>query len=250
MDFDGVIIDGMNEYWNSSRKAYFKLYSHENAFISLSNEVPESFRLLRPWVNHGWEMVLIAAELSQPNSFLRKEGFELFAQNYEKRCTEALRSYKWEPKDLQKALDSVREEAIANDIKGWLKSHKAFPGVVKRLKQLESEQLEMVVLTTKGSTFTHEILQYLGIKPKLIYGHESGSKKDVLIQISQQYNVKGFIEDRRATLETVLQDPQLSSLTCYLANWGYIKPDDLKELPSGIHILEPKIFSKSFSAWP
>ena len=27
------------------------------------DQVPEAFRQLRPWVHHGWEMVLLAAEL-------------------------------------------------------------------------------------------------------------------------------------------------------------------------------------------
>jgi len=58
-----------------------------------------------------------------------------------------------------------------------------------------------------------------------------------LNQLLQKRIIQGFIEDRRTTLEKVLEDPKLKSIPCYLANWGYLKPQDRKNLPSGIKLL-------------
>ena len=62
-DFDGVIVDGMSEYWWSARRSCQTL----RRGIDLPQETPERFRQLRPWIHHGWEMVLIAALLSEPD---------------------------------------------------------------------------------------------------------------------------------------------------------------------------------------
>ena len=60
-DFDGVIVDGMAEYWLSAWHACLRLEAAPEG--STPDQVPDAFRQLRPWVHHGWEMVLLAAEL-------------------------------------------------------------------------------------------------------------------------------------------------------------------------------------------
>ena len=54
--------------------------------------------------------------------------------------------------------------------------------------------------------------------PQILFGHEAGNKTSLLLQISKERPIKGFIEDRRATLETVLNTPDINSIPCYLAN--------------------------------
>ena len=60
-DFDGVIVDGMAEYWWSAWHACRRLEAAPEGLTP--DQVPDAFRQLRPWVHHGWEMVLLAAEL-------------------------------------------------------------------------------------------------------------------------------------------------------------------------------------------
>lgn len=249
-DFDGVIIDGMDEYWSSAREACLELLEQQNYSASLPETVPQAFRGLRPWVHEGWEMVLLAAELIRPNSCLSLKGLKFFTENYHQHCIEALKAWHWQPDQLQYALENVRRRAIKKDVSTWLSRHKPFPGVVKRLKQLNSEKIEFVVLTTKSAVFTAEILNNLQVQPHLLFGRESGSKPDVLLQLSTDHCIKGFVEDRRATLERVLKTRGLSSLTCYLASWGYLKPKDKASLPSGIQLLEPKTFMTPLASWP
>ena len=249
-DFDGVIVDGIYEYWWSSRKACLKLLEKASTTLELPELVPEEFRNLRPWVHHGWEMVLIAAELIRPNSPLKLAGKEELSKNYHRYCQEALDYWNWQPSSLQKTLDNVRREAISNDRQSWLTSHKAFPGVPKRLSELHLEGYEFAVLTTKSSEFTAELLNHFQIKPTLLFGYESGSKPSVLVQLSKKHILKGFIEDRLTTLKTVIKTNQLESLPCYLASWGYLKDGETKNLPSNIQLLDIKTFLTPLASWP
>ena len=87
------------------------------------------------------------------------------------------------------------------------------------------------------------------LQPKLVFGHESGSKIDVLNQLLHRRIILGFIEDRRSTLENVLKDPQLKSIPCYLASWGYLKPQDKNNLPSGIKLLNSENLQVPIRKW-
>ncbi len=249
-DFDGVIIDGIEEYWWSSRRACLNLLGIEPNSASLPGAVPCSFREMRPWVHQGWEMVLLAAELIRPDSCLTLQGAKVFSRNYSVHCKQALKDWGWNPNQLQNSLENVRKEAIKRDREQWLARHQTFPGVVERLSQFKTEQCEFAVLTTKSAEFTSELLNHFQLSPQLVFGHEAGSKANVLLQLMQTHLIKGFIEDRRRTLETVINTSGLSSLPCYLASWGYLKHDDTKNLPPSIHLLETKTFMTPLANWP
>ncbi|KGG10745.1 HAD hydrolase [Prochlorococcus sp. SS52] len=249
-DFDGVIVDGLLEYWDSSRKAFLKIQGALDTDDQLPLEMPHEFRQLRPWVKNGWEMVLLTAELIRKDSPLSMHGAFHFANEYHKNCHTALKTWGWEPKQLQNALDNIRKETIKTDKKKWLASHKLFPNIAERIHQLENESVDFGVLTTKSAEFTSELLNHFNLHPNFLYGHESGQKTTVLLQISKDHSVRGFIEDRRATLETVLNTPGISSIPCYLADWGYLKPDDRKDLPSDIHLLKPEKLMSPLANWP
>ncbi|MDA0963690.1 MAG: HAD family hydrolase, partial [Cyanobacteria bacterium] len=60
-DFDGVLVDGMREYWWSARRAAHFLAPE----CHLPEGAPEAFGALRPLIHKGWEMVLVALELSR-----------------------------------------------------------------------------------------------------------------------------------------------------------------------------------------
>ncbi len=249
LDFDGVIIDGLLEYWTSSRKAYFKILGKGDNTGESDPNIPNTFRELRPWVKNGWEMVLIAAEILNSNSYLKRVGAKIFAKNYQENCSKCLKTWQWLPIDLQNALDSIRREAINKNSTNWLKSHKAFPFVVERLQQLKYEKIEFGVLTTKSAEFTSKLLAHLNLYPKFVHGYESGSKPEMLSQISKEFFITGFVEDRRTTLETVLKTSGINSIPCYLAEWGYLKPLDSKNLPVGIHLLTTKKIMSPLANW-
>ena len=127
--------------------------------------------------------------------------------------------------------------------------HQPFSLVTQRLKKLEKEGIEFAVLTTKSIEFTRKLLNCFALQPKLVFGHESGSKVDVLDQLLQKRIIRGFIEDRRTTLEKVLEKQTLRSIPCYLASWGYLKPQDRNNIPAGIKVLNLDTLREPISEW-
>jgi len=239
-DFDGVLVDGMREYWWSARRAAQSLAPG----LSLPEEAPAGFAQLRPLIHHGWEMVLMAAELGRaagdPAGLLT---------DYDGALQPALERWGWTPLQLQEALEAVRAEAIASDRGRWLALHRFFPGVRERLAALEPEGVSWAVLTTKGAAFAAELLAAADLKPVALYGHEHGSKTDVLLQLGPR--PLWFIEDRRPTLELVRATPGLEAVRCFLVSWGYLAPGDRQGLEeTGIHWLEPRMFQAPLAHWP
>ena len=251
LDFDGVIVDGMTEYWSSSRQAFIDLISQNKGKVHFPpTEIPKDFKSIRPWVHHGWEMVLLAAECSNSRSRLNIKGIGAFSKNYSRECALALKEWEWTPRQLQEALNQARRDAISNNPNEWFKTHKPFSSVVQRLQILDNEKIEFAVLTTKSLEFTQQLLKSFNLQPKFVFGHESGSKPAILTKLLKKQTIKGFIEDRRSTLETILKDGNLQSIPCYLASWGYLKPQDLEHLPSGIQLLDQKTLNTPIANWP
>ena len=150
LDFDGVIIDGLLEYWSSSRKAYFVILGRENNIDQSNSNIPNTFRTLRPWVKNGWEMVLLAAEMLRKDSPISQNGPLYFAENYKENCLKALKIWGWDSEYLQIALDNIRKEAIITNKEKWLASHIAFKGVILKIQQLAYEEIDFGVLTTNN----------------------------------------------------------------------------------------------------
>ncbi|MFZ9229005.1 MAG: HAD family hydrolase [Prochlorococcaceae cyanobacterium] len=246
-DFDGVLVDGMPEYWWAARGAAEQLAGP----LELPDVAPSAFAKLRPLIHKGWEMVLMAAELSLP-------GFELGAvlADYDGALAAALQRWRWSPEQLQQALEAFRSAGIAYDHRAWLARHRFYPGVCERLRALAAEGASWMVLTTKGEAFARELLAAADLEPLALFGHEAGSKPDVLERLLAEHEGAGnsapirFIEDRRPTLEAVRCRPGLDAVRCYLVSWGYLGPGDGEHLPASIHWLTPERFAAPLAAWP
>ena len=240
----------MGEYWWSASVASARLMSQSAPSGEGGLQVPAMFRRLRPWIHHGWEMVLIAALLRDPAKPLLEQDLEDFVADYQARCETELRRRGWSAPQLQAVLEAVRREAVQRDRAAWLARHRPFPGVPERLSRLQSEGADWAVLTTKGRDFTAEILDGLELIPSLLFGHEAGPKTDVLRRLGAEHCLAGFVEDRRPTLEAVRVTPGLEALRCYLASWGYLRPGDHRGLPQGIALLDDARFASPLADWP
>ena len=241
-DFDGVIVNGIDEYWLSSKLACEKYLLTNSKYLDLNKyiEVPKIFIEIRPWVKYGWEMVLITHEILKTFEPLNNLTKNSFIENYEENCSRLLIEYSWNSIQLQKCLDKAREFQINNDLKKWISLHRPFDEVVVFIKYLKDKGYKVGVISTKGETFTSKILSNLNIFPELIFGYESGAKVDIISNLSLSYDIKGFVEDRRKTLSNVLQNDQTKHINCYLAEWGYLKNTDKIDLPQGIKLLKIK----------
>jgi phosphoglycolate phosphatase-like HAD superfamily hydrolase len=241
-DFDGVLVDGMAEYWWSARRAALALRPERQ----LPEQAPAGFSQLRPLIHKGWEMVLAALELSRDELNL-----PAYLADYNNHLQSALQRWQLEPQALQQALEHLRAEAIQADPDAWLALHHPYPGVIQRLEALEAEGSPWRVLTTKGGAFARQLLEAYGLQPEAVDGHEQGSKPEVLLQLSQnQKRPIWFVEDRRPTLERVRTTAGLEAVRCYLVTWGYLAPGDLEQLPPGISPLQPEQFAAPLASWP
>ncbi len=240
-DFDGVLVDGMAEYWWSARRAALRL----DPGLQLPELAPPAFAPLRPLIHKGWEMVLVAAELATV-------GFDLEAAlaGYDQFCARAIERRSWSPAALQEALEAVRRDAIERDRSAWWALHRPFPGVPQRLRTLAAEGADWLVLTTKGAAFARELLAAFDLVPLAVYGHEDGSKPEVLLRLALQGRPLWFVEDRLPTLEAVRATPGLESVRCFLVSWGYLGPGDRDHLPGGIALLEPEQLAAPLARWP
>ena len=244
-DFDGVIVDGMEEYWWSARRAAAQLLP---AGAQLPEAVPEAFRRLRPQVHHGWEMPLLAAVIAGYG-----QPLAAFHADYASALAASLQQLAWPEAQLSEALDAVRQQAIASDRQAWLALHRPYPWMLKALQRLESDGLPWAVLTTKSAGFTAELLSSHQLHPQAIYGREDGPKPEVLQRLLAQDARGGrwrFLEDRRLTLEAVRAVPVLDAVHCLLVTWGYLRPGDERDLPAGIQLLEPERLDQPLAQWP
>ena len=239
-DFDGVIVNGIDEYWFSSKLACEKYLLNNSKNLNMNKfiEVPKIFVEIRPWVKYGWEMVLITHEILKKHKPLNNLTKNLFLKNYEENCSKLLLEYSWKSNELQQCLDNAREFQIKNDFKKWISLHRPFSEVIDFIRYAKTKGYKIGVISTKGKSFTSKILNKLDIFPELIFGYESGAKVDIISKLSLSYDIQGFIEDRRITLTNILQNNQTKFLNCYLAEWGYLKSTDKNDLPQGIKLLK------------
>jgi len=231
----------MREYWWAARRAVLELAPA----VAWPQSAPAGFQLLRPLIHQGWEMVLMAAELSRPDLDLAT-----LLADYRAALAPALARWGWDPGLLQATLETVRHQAITGDRAGWLALHRFYPGVPERLVALAEEQAPWMVLTTKGGAFARELLAAAGLEPAAVFGHEAGSKPEVLARLRRAERELWFLEDRRPTLELVRATPGLDAVRCYLVSWGYLRPGDREALPAGIVLLEPRGFAAPLAHWP
>tara|TARA_Y100001978_G_scaffold147820_1_gene132900 strand:+ start:13413 stop:14195 length:783 start_codon:yes stop_codon:yes gene_type:complete len=241
-DFDGVIINGMNEYWCSSLIACHK-FLKSNKFLPHENiEIPisKTFTDIRPWVKYGWEMVLITHEIIKRNNSLNHANKDKFLENYEENCRRILSKNSWHPQTLQSYLDSSRKLQISSNFDKWVSLHKPFLEVIEFIKQAASEKIKIGIISTKGKLFTSKIVNKIEISPEFIFGYESGSKVEIISKLSKELEILAFIEDRRKTLENVNNNRAINKIPCFLAEWGYLKKTDKINLPKTIKLLKLK----------
>ena len=239
-DFDGVIVDGMDEYWHSSLLACEKFLNSPNIAVDqkLYKKVPNIFKEIRPWVKYGWEMILIVHEIIKKENSLNNFNKDNYINKYHQNCQKILKDNCWLAKDLQKILDKSREYQIEKDFEKWVNLHNPFFEVVKFIEDLKKRGIKTGIITTKGKIFAEKILKQLNIFPEFVFGYESGTKIEIAEKVNQTYEILGFIEDRKKTLIDIKQNYKTSHIPCLLADWGYLKETDRYNLNNGIKLLK------------
>jgi phosphoglycolate phosphatase-like HAD superfamily hydrolase len=254
LDFDGVICDGLIEYFQTAWRVYCQIWKPTDS--TPPSGLAEQFYRLRPVVETGWEMPVVLRSLlvGQSEADLL-DHWPTISQ--ERVTTEHLN-----PKDIEAAVDQVRDQWIAADLDNWLDQHRFYPGIAQRLQQMLAESMPVVIITTKEGRFARKLLQKHGIEmaENQIFGKEVRQPKaqtlrDLLAQTSQPASTKSpsiwFVEDRLKTLQGIKPQTDLASVQLFLADWGYNTPGDrdLARQDERIHLLSLEQFSQDFSRW-
>ena len=239
-DFDGVIVDGMDEYWHSSLLACEKYLNSPYITVDqkLYKKVPNTFKEIRPWVKFGWEMVLIVHEIIKTENPLKNINKDDFINKYHQNCQKILKNNSWSAEDLQKILDKSRKYQIDKDFETWVNLHNPFFEIINFMEELKKRGIKTGIITTKGKIFAEKILKQLNIFPEFIFGYESGTKIKIAEELTQAYEILGFIEDRKKTLIDIKQNLETSHIPCFLADWGYLKNSDRYNLSNEIKLIK------------
>jgi phosphoglycolate phosphatase-like HAD superfamily hydrolase len=249
LDFDGVICDGLIEYFQTAWRTYCQIWSPEDR--RLPEAIAPSFYRLRPVIETGWEMpILIRAQLQGTTEPEILENWQAIARRIVDR--EDLN-----PLEIAAKLDRVRDEWIASDLEDWLSLHRFYPGVAQRLQAVSNSSVRIVIITTKEGRFVRSLLQRAGIQlsDRAIYGKESKRPKHEILRefvtAGTEPSAIWFVEDRLKTLETVKQHHDLDPVRLYLAEWGYNtqKERDRCRDDGRIRLLPLAQFGRSLSEW-
>ena len=248
LDFDGVICDGLVEYFQTTKRTYTQIWTEE----SPSDDLAPRFYQLRPIIETGWEMPILLRAL-----VLGVTDDEILA-DWSKVVQRIVSEEGLEAQDVGSKLDRVRDRWIETDLEEWLALHRFYPGVLAQIRHILNSSVELYIVTTKEGRFVKKLLQQQGIDlpQSSIIGKESQRPKDQtlrqLIEAAGDRSVSlWFVEDRLKTLKRVQQQTDLKGVRLYLATWGYNTPqmrDSIKNDPD-IHLLSLEQFTQDLSAW-
>jgi hypothetical protein len=253
LDFDGVLCDGMREYFETSRRTCVRMWPDGPA---PGDDLYPSFRALRPVIMSGWEMPLLLRAIA------RGRPEQLLLQDWEAVRAELIGSGSGGgptlARRLERTLDEVRREWIAGDARSWLAHHVPYLPL-DGLRRLVAEPGRAVLVTTKEGEFARRILDEWGIRLADVQGKEAGVHKcDNLRSLIAGYRgAHGrpprlwFVEDRLETLRHVTIHADLEEVGLFLAAWGYNTPATRAAAREDgrIRLLELDRFSQPLGAW-
>jgi phosphoglycolate phosphatase-like HAD superfamily hydrolase len=253
LDFDGVICDGLIEYFQTAWRTYCHCWQPSDN--TPPDGLAEQFYRLRPVVESGWEMPLVLRSL-----LLGTSEADILT-HWGAIARDLVAAEQLVPAALGAAVDRIRDEWIAADLDHWLAQHRFYPGVIERLHQLLHSSVQVVIITTKEGRFVQQLLQQqnLALASSQIFGKEvQQPKAQTLRDLLQTSTAKAgdrpsiwFIEDRLKTLQAVDRQPDLLPVNLFLADWGYNTPSDraMAAQSDRIQLLSLAKFAQDFSAW-
>jgi len=227
LDFDGVLCDGMHEYFETSRRTYRRIWPDQPV---PGEDLLAAFSTLRPVIMTGWEMPLLLRALvqgRQPAAML---------QHWEAVRDELMHAGVPQGKALSDALtqtlDEVRRAWITATPDDWLQRNVPYCPL-DDVRRLLAEPASTVLVTTKEGEFARQILDHWRVSLADIQGKETGTHKcDNLRALIAQFEAAHgrrptlwFVEDRLETLQHVTTHTDLDDVGLFLAAWGYNTPE-------------------------
>lgn len=248
LDYDGVLCDGMKEYFQTAWRAYCHLWQ-------LTDPVPpiglaEQFYRVRPLIATGWEMPLLLRALLTGYSETE------MAQDWDQLAQQLLLQEGLSAAILAAEVDGIRDHWIASDPTSWLAEQYLYPGVAGQLT-LWLNSIQVVIISTKEGRFIQQLLQQheIDLTNLRIFGKEvKQPKHQILRQLKAEQPdsaVFWFVEDRLKTLQVVEQLPDLEDVQLFLATWGYNTAAERAAIAEDSRIRQISLeqFCRDFAEW-
>jgi hypothetical protein len=223
LDFDGVLCDGMREYFETTRRTYMKVWPTDPV---PGEDLFPAFRTLRPVIMTGWEMpIMLRAIVHGHHITAVLQGWEkvrdALVNDGPLRGTALVRA-------LAHTLDEVRREWITADPRDWLERNVPYCSL-DEVRRLVAEPERTVLVTTKEGKFARRILDHWNVPLADIQGKEAGTHKcdnlrGLIAHYTEVYGRRPrlwFVEDRLETLQHVTTHADLTDVGLFLAAWGY-----------------------------
>lgn len=249
LDFDGVLCNGLKEYFETAWHTYCQIW--QLADTTPPENLAPIFYRLRPVIETGWEMPVLIRAL------LQGRGEEEILQQWQAIAQEIITVEGRDRKEIADKLDKNRDNWISTNLDEWLSLHEFYPGVIERLRGAIASPSKPVIITTKEGRFARQLLEQQGIDlpADSIIGKESKRPKHQTLRELLAAWGEGtsiwFIEDRMKTLLSVKQQSDLQEVKLFLADWGYnteAERSSVAENPP-IQLLSLSQFSQDFSVW-
>ncbi len=217
LDFDGVICDSAIETGMTGWKAAQKIWQ-EMPKSNPPESIINSFRQIRPFLETGYEAILIVHLLQQGMTIAE------LSQNYPYQLNALINREHLNAKRLKQLFGTTRDNWINQSPHEWLSMNPLFAGIAQRLETLTDST--WYIITTKQKRFVKQILNHyqINIKDQYIYGMEAKqSKQETLLKLSVRHPSQDiiFIEDRLLTLVDISKNAQLKNIKLQLVDWGY-----------------------------
>ncbi len=249
LDFDGVVCDGLREYFHTAWRVYCTVWRGETS--KAPEKLAERFYRLRPVIESGWEMPLLVRAL-----LLDYAEQDLFA-DWVKISTEILVKDGLSSTVIGPRFNADRDEQIRVDEQAWLSLHRFYPGVKERLRSMLTSPTSVRIITTKEERYARRLLEQHGIflpENGVVGRGARQSKYQTLRRYQVEFGSQAriwFVEDRLLTLQSVREHPDLDAIRLFLADWGYNTPVERKSTfeERGIELLSLETFCGPFSAW-
>lgn len=259
-DFDGVICDGLVEYFQTAWKAYCEVFNPtgQSSGQSSGDQPPaglaEKFYPLRPVIETGWEMPVLIQALMQG-----AETEQVLAQWPQMALSLLAEAGVTKAQSVQ-ALDGVRDRQIKSDLQSWLDLHRFYPGMVERLGELLKGDLPVYIISTKEGRFIKALLSQSGLDfpAEDIVGKEvKRPKYETLRLLKEKHSTPNiwFVEDRLPALMAVKEQSDLTEVQLFLADWGYnLEADretarEMARQDPRIHLLSLEQVVQEFDRW-
>ena len=248
LDFDGVVCNGLSEYFHTTKAAYAKIWG-ENQHLE---EYREAFYQVRPVVETGWEMPLVLRAL-----VLGRTQEEIFA-NWSSMIKPLLEQENVNSTDVMQQVDNSRDEQIETDLESWLSLHQFYQGVIGKIQETLKNGIPLYIITTKEGRFVQKLLEKESIilPPDYLKGKEVRQPKaETIVNLVQTTGISPqdiwFVEDRVEALQAVQKKEQLPGVKLFLAGWGYNQPQTREDVSKDnqINLLSLEEFTSPFSKW-